>query len=257
MRVEEGASTTRKGTLQQIVDEDRSVIERYQAITVGRRGRLFLLRYELVMLLCNGLSGAIGLWLRKKLYRGLLGKVGKGVVFGKNVSLRHPRRIAIGDRTLVDDGCVLDARSDEEVSISIGKNTFVARDTIIACKGGKIQIGDRVGVGARTTIHTYSGNEVHIGNNVLIGPYCYIVGAGLYRMDRTDIPIVDQGVELRGGVKVGDNAWLGAHSTILDGVTIGNDAVVGAGAVVTADVPPFAVVAGIPAKIIRNRKEPG
>jgi acetyltransferase-like isoleucine patch superfamily enzyme len=237
------------------MDEQKSMIERYQAIALGQEGWFFLLKYELVMLLCNGLSGAAGLWLRKNLYPGLLGKAGRGVVFGRNISLRHPRRVQIGKRTIVDDGCVLDARSRETIGISIGSNTFLARDTIIACKGGTVKIGDRVGIGARTTIHSYTGNKVFIGNNVLIGPYCYIVGAGLYEMDRTDVPIVDQGVDLRGGVTIGDNAWLGARSTILDGITVGHDAVVGASAVVTRDVPPFAVVAGVPARIVRDRKE--
>ncbi|NQT83761.1 acyltransferase [bacterium] len=242
-------------TLEQIVDEDRSAIERYQEITVGREGLLFLLKYELVMMVCNGLSGAMGLWLRKKLYPGLLGKVGAGVVFGRNIVLRHPGRIEIGDGTIVDDACVLDARADEETSISIGRKTFVARETIVACKGGNIRIGNRVGIGARTTIHAYTGNKVDIGNNVLIGPYSYIVGAGLYNTARTDVPIVDQGPDLRGGITVGDNAWLGARAIILDGLTVGNDAIVGAGAVVTRDVPPFAVVAGVPAKVVRNRKD--
>lgn len=245
---------TNGSTLERIVDEERSPLQRYQEITVGRKGLPFLLKHELVMMLCNGMSGAAGLWLRKKLYRGLLGKVGRGVVFGRNICFRHPRRIEIGDRTVVDDACVLDARAQEEISISIGSNTFVARETIIACKGGSIRIGDGVGIGARTTIHTYTGNRVWIGNKVLIGPYCYIVGAGLYNTGRTDVPIADQGMDLRGGVVVGDNVWLGARATVIDGVTVGHDAIVGAGAVVTKDVPPFAVVAGIPAKIIRNRK---
>ena len=256
--MEEATSAAKKeSTLERIVDEERSAIERYQEITIGRKGSLFLLKYELVMMLCNGLSGAAGLLLRKKLYPGLLGRVGAGVVFGRNICLRHPGRIEIGDGTIVDDGCVLDARAEEETSIAIGRNTFVARDTIIACKGGNIRIGDRVGIGARTTIHAYTGNKVDIGNRVLIGPYCYIVGAGLYNTDRTDVPIADQGIDLRGGVSVGDNAWLGARAIILDGVTVGNDAIVGAGAVVTKDVPPFTVAAGVPARVIRNRKNSG
>ncbi len=256
--MEEAISAEKEyGALPKIMDEDKSAIERYQEIAVGRRGRLFLVKYELVMVLCSGLGGAAGLWLRKKLYPGLLRDVGAGVVFGKDISLRHPGRIEIGARTVVDDGCVLDARSEEEISISIGSSTFIARDTIIACKGGKVRIGNRVGIGAHTTIHCYTGNEVHIGDSVLIGPYCYIVGAGLYKTDRTDIPIAEQGVDLRGGVRIGDNAWLGARSTILDGVKIGNDAIVGAGAVVTKDVPPFAVATGIPARVTRNRKESG
>lgn len=241
--------------LPKIMDEEKSVIARYREISLGRGGWFFLFKYEMTMLLCNGLSGAPGLWLRKKLYPKLLGNVGRGVVFGRDISLRHPGRIAVGDCVVVDDGCVLDARSEESIAISIGSRTILARNTIIACKGGKVRIGNDVGMGAYTTIHCFTGNRVEIGNKVLIGPYCYIVGAGLYKMDRTDVPIAEQGLDLRGGVTIGDNVWLGARSTILDGVAIGNDAVVGAGAVVTKDVPPFTVVAGIPAKIVRNRKE--
>jgi len=249
------SSATKANTLERIADEDRPAIDRYQEITIGRKGVLFLLKYEIVMLVCNGLAGAAGLWLRKKLYPGLLRKVGAGAVFGRNIVLRHPRRIEIGDGTIVDDGCVLDARAEEETSISIGRKTFLARETIIACKGGSIRIGNRVGIGARTTIHACTGNKVVVGDNVLIGPYCYLVGAGLYNTDRTDVPIADQGLDLRGGVTIGDNAWLGARAIVLDGLTVGNDAIVAAGAVVTKHVPPFAVVAGIPARVIRNRKD--
>lgn len=241
--------------LPKIMDEEKSVIARYQEISLGRGGWFFLLKYELTMLLCNGLSGAAGLWLRKKLYPKLLGTAGRAVVFGRDISLRHPGRIAVGDCVVVDDGCVLDARSEEPIAVSIGSHTILARDTIIACKGGTVRIGDDVGIGAHTTIHCFSGNRVEIGNRVLIGPYCYIVGAGLYKMERTDVPIAEQGLDLRGGVTIGDNVWLGARSTILDGVTVGNDAVVGTGAVVTKDVPPFTIVAGVPARIVRNRKE--
>jgi acetyltransferase-like isoleucine patch superfamily enzyme len=238
------------------MDQEKSVIARYREITLGRGGWFFLFKYEMTMLLSNGLGGAPGLWLRKKLYPKLFGNVGGGVVFGRHISLRHPGRIAVGDCVVVDDGCVLDARSEEATAISIGNHTILARNTIIACKGGSVWIGHDVGIGAYTTIHCCTGNRVEIGNKVLIAPYCYIVGAGFYRMERTDIPIADQGLDLRGGVTIGDNVWLGARSTILDGVTIGNDAVVGAGSVVTKDVAPFTVVAGIPARIVKNRKEP-
>jgi acetyltransferase-like isoleucine patch superfamily enzyme len=253
--VDQGISPGKKyKALPRIMDERRSALERYQSITLGRKGFLFLVKYELVMLLSSDLNGAAGLFLRKKLYPGLMKCVGEGSVFGRNIALRHPKGIVIGERTVVDDGCVLDARSDDDVGISIGAETFLARDTIIACKGGIVRIGRGVGIGARTTIHSCTGNEVQIGDNVLIGPYCYIVGAGLYNTDRIDIPIAEQGLDLRGGVRIGDNSWLGARATILDGVTIGNDAIIGAGAVVTKDVPPFAVAAGIPARIVKDRR---
>lgn len=71
---------------------------------------------------------------------------------------------------------------------------------------------------------------------------------------RTDIPIKDQGVTHR-GIVVEDDVWLGSGVIVLDGVRVGTGAVVAAGSVVTRDVPPYAIVAGVPAQVIRYRKE--
>jgi galactoside O-acetyltransferase len=77
-----------------------------------------------------------------------------------------------------------------------------------------------------------------------------------HRFDRTDVPIHGQGVTSR-GVVIEDNVWIGMNVSILDGVRIGNGSIVGAGAVVTKDVPANAIVVGNPARVLRFREHGG
>lgn len=87
----------------------------------------------------------------------------------------------------------------------------------------------------------------------MIGPEVMFL-ARSHRFDRTDIPMSVQGEEEMRLIVIGDDVWIGARALILRGVTVGDGAIVGAGAVVTKDVPSFAIVAGNPAKIIKWRK---
>jgi acetyltransferase-like isoleucine patch superfamily enzyme len=236
-------------------DEGRSSLAKYRDVVLGGRGFGYLLKYELTMLLANGCPGALGMGLRRLLYPGLLRRVGRGTVFGQCVTLRSPRRIAIGARVLVDNNVSLDGRSEEDVSIEIGDDTILSRNAILACKGGSIRLGRRVGVGPNCTFHVYTGNRIVVGDNVLIAPYCYLAGAAGYRAERTDVPIVDQPLDLRGGITVEDNVWIGAGATIMDGVTVGHDSIVTAGSVVITNVPPYGVAKGSPAKVVHDRRE--
>jgi acetyltransferase-like isoleucine patch superfamily enzyme len=187
------------------------------------------------------------------MYPRLMYSVGRGVMFGQNLTLRHPQKITIGDHVVIDEYCVLDARGDANHGIDIGNNVMLARNIILGCKNGNIRLGNNVGIGAFTTIHAIGESGVHVGDNVIMGAYTYLVGGSHYHSERTDIPISQQGLHLKGGIRIEDNAWLGARVTVLDGVTIGRDAIVGAGAVVTKDVPAFAVAIGVPAQIVKHR----
>ena len=93
---------------------------------------------------------------------------------------------------------------------------------------------------------------MRIGSRALIAAYTYFVG-GDHLHDRVDIPILDQGRTAQ-GIDVGDHAWLGAHVVVTDGVRIGRDAIIGAGAIVRGSVPDFHVAAGVPAKVIKDRR---
>ena len=236
-----------------ITDESRSAFRRYQDLVVGTRSIWYLIKYETITGLFGGLPGALGLLLRKRFFSLLFSRVGHGVVFGRNIVLRHPNKIELGDKVVIDDNCVLDARGQSNRGIKIGNNVILARNTILGCKDGDIEIGNDVGIGAYTIIHAIGGNRVHIGDNVLIAAFTYLVGGGEYHTDRTDIPIAKQGMILKGGIRIEDNAWLGARVIVADGINIGHDAIVGAGAVVLESVDPMGVAVGMPARVIRKR----
>lgn len=130
---------------------------------------------------------------------------------------------------------------------SCGQNVNVERH---ARFGRGVALGDRSGIGVNASI----GEQTRIGSDVMMGPDCVIYTRN-HRFDRLDIPMREQGYGPVEPVEIGDDCWIGGRVTILPGVHVGNGAVIAAGAVVTKDVPPYAVVGGVPAKIIYNRKD--
>jgi acetyltransferase-like isoleucine patch superfamily enzyme len=228
----------------------RSRRERYTDLVVGQPGLWALVKYEVVLLLSAWVPGALGLFLRSKLYPLILGRVGRNVAFGCNLVLRHPHKIDIDDNVVIDDQCCLDAKGTTNRGISIKRGVFIGRNTILSCKNGNIVLEEDANIGFN--VEVFSAATVRVGKKVLIAAYTYLVG-GDHLYDRVDVPVLDQGRTAR-GIDVGDNVWLGAHVVVADGVRIGRDAVVGAGAVVTSDVPEFHVAAGVPARVIRDRR---
>jgi acetyltransferase-like isoleucine patch superfamily enzyme len=235
---------------QELFDEHRSKSAKYRDLVIGRPGFWPLVAYELVMLVSAWVPGALGLLLRSTLYPLLIGSVGRNVAFGVNVTIRHPHKIAIGDNVVIDDGCCLDAKGTDNRGILIGEGVFVGRNTILSCKNGDIVIDNQANIGFNCEI--FSASRVRVGRAVLVAAYTYLVG-GDHLYDRTDIPVLQQGRTAR-GIEVGDHVWLGAHVVVTDGSIIGRDAIVGAGAVVVGEIPEFAVAAGIPAKVMRDRR---
>ena len=114
----------------------------------------------------------------------------------------------------------------------------------------RISIGDFSGIGKNSMIQ---GN-VTIGSHVMIGPELYIYTQN-HAFDRVDIPMDQQGFSEMKPVEIGDDVWIGSRVTILPGVKIGKGAIIGASAVVTKDVPEYAVVGGNPARILKYRGE--
>ncbi len=238
----------------EITNESQSGYRRYQQLVVGSSSLAFTIKYELVTGLFGNMPGAPGLWFRQQLYKSLFAKSKGPVIFGSRITLRQPTKISLGNSVIISDGCVLEVRGDADSKINIGDEVILSQNTLLVCKEGSINLGNGIGVGANSSIYAVAGNRIVIGNNALIGPYNYIGGTS-YHIDRTDIPISAQGHDPQGGVNIEENVWLGARCTILDGITIGHDAIVATGAVVTKDVPPFAIVGGVPATIIKHRKQ--
>jgi len=237
---------------EQLSQTESSVIKRYQTKVLGNDYLLSLLKYELITSLFGNLSGGLGYVFRKRLYPHLFQDVGNGVIFGKGIVLRHPGRITLGNRVAIDDYGLLDASGAGEEGVHLGDDVIVSRNCVIQGKTGPVVIGSKTDIGCNTILSSSTG--IVIGRSVLIAGNCYI-GGGRYLSDRWDIPMMEQGVYSKGPVAIADDVWLGAGAIVLDGVSIGKGCIVGAGAVVTKDIPDYTVAVGVPARIISNRKE--
>lgn len=159
--------------------------------------------------------------------------------------------------------------------LRLGRNCFIGDRVVLYERrgGGKIELGDRVEIYRDSTLETGRKGEIIIGSESSIHPGCHIysygqpiiIGKGvmiaancaLYSYNHSiarEKTIRNQEIQSEGPIVIGDEAWLGVMVTVLDGVTIGKGAVVAAGSVVTRNVPDYAVVAGVPAKLLQMRE---
>ncbi len=154
-----------------------------------------------------------------------------GVYLDQNTYLHAcPQGITIGENSIVMHGAILHVynfRNMPHSGINIGKDCLIGEYSVLRGQGG-ITIGDRV--------YTSPFTQILAVNHVIDDP---------------DVPIIEQGITAV-GIVIEDDVWLGSAAIITDGVHIGHGSVIAAGAVVTTDIPPNVVAAGIPAKIIKN-----
>ena len=111
-----------------------------------------------------------------------------------------------------------------------------------------LSIGDRSGVGIRCELT----GPITIGKDVMMGPEVVIYTSGP-KFERTDISMMDQGFTEIKPVTIGNDVWIGRRVIIMPGVKIGDGCVIGAGAVVTKDIPDYSVACGVPAKVVKQR----
>lgn len=168
--------------------------------------------------------------------------------------LRNPRYLRLGRNVVLESGCEVQGLSRR--GISLGDQVTVGRLAMIRPSGyyGR-ELGEGFSIGARSNVGAYSyigcAGFIQIGEDVLMGPRVGLFAENHVFADPR-VPIRQQGVS-RKGIVIEDNCWLGTGCIILDGVRVGQGSVVAAGSVVTKDVPPFSVVAGVPARIIKQR----
>jgi acetyltransferase-like isoleucine patch superfamily enzyme len=159
------------------------------------------------------------------------------------------RFCALGPRARVGAGLQVTGRRH----IRIGSEFSCWRHcTIAAGEDGEIEIGDHVGLNSNVYLNAASGGRIVIGSDVGIGPNVVMRAAN--KSMRAGPPMNRQ-ASIGLTIVIGDDVWIGSNVTVVGGVTIGDGAVVAAGAVVTRDVPPRAVVGGVPARVIKNREE--
>ncbi len=191
----------------------------------------------------------VGSVLRGVVYKSLLGNVGSSCFIERNVRLNVPQKTFLGDRVFIGEGSYLDA-GNSEGEIRLESEVHVSRYVTLRAGGGRILINSLVNLGCHTLIYGHGG--VEIGKNSLLSPGVQLISGSHIFKDR-DTPIRFQGAEF-GRIGIGEDVWLGTHVIVLAGVTIGKGSVVGAGAVVTKDIPSYSIATGVPAEVVGKRQ---
>ena len=178
-----------------------------------------------------------------------LAVMGKNGYFSPSATIYHSnllleKKIFIGDHVLI-------YQDHDGGPVKLGSDVHVHRGVIIQTgAGGSVTIGKKTHIQPRCQISAYRGS-VEIGNGVEIAPNC-----SFYPYDHAmepGIPINQQELRSRGGIVIEDDVWLGVGVIVLDGVRIGRDAVIGAGSVVTSDIPAGGIAVGVPARLVKKR----
>jgi acetyltransferase-like isoleucine patch superfamily enzyme len=166
------------------------------------------------------------------------------------LKLRLGRRLRLDGLAFVGPGCSLEVGPRAE--IELGRWSWLGHGCKLRAHEGRISIGAKTVLGQECTIsafhHVSIGRECVIADRVMMIDFDH----GMVEVER---PIRLQGIYKR-DVRVGNNVWIGYGACILRGVSVGDNAVIGTSAVVTADVPANAVVGGVPARVIRMRDAP-
>ena len=195
----------------------------------------------------------LGIGLRAVLYRLILGMDG-WVAIERGVRLRFANRIRLGQGSYLDEGVYIHACPG---GVEIGPGTMVMHGAVLHVYNFRhlphagIRIGRDSLIGEYCVIRGQGG--VHIGDRVYTSPLVQIVAVDHVFDDRSR-PFVEQGITAR-GITIEDDVWIGSGAVITDGVRIGRGAVVAAGAVVTKDVAPHTIAAGVPARDVGEAGE--
>lgn len=179
-----------------------------------------------------------------------IGHTDSGLHIGPKVNLGNRKNIYIDKDVYIKDYCRILA-GKKSASIKIGSRSVIHEFCILRTFGGFIHLGKDCSLNPYCVVLGSGG--VKIGNYVRIAPHTTII-AQQHKFDRSDIPIFSQGARGQ-GIVIKDDVWIGANSTLLDGITIGSGAIIGAGAVVTKNVESNSIVGGVPARLIRMRSK--
>ena len=190
------------------------------------------------------------------MFQRLFFKSSKGwVMVGKGASIRYARHLSVGRDFIVEDYAEVNCMTYRGIvagdRVTIGKHAIIRPTNIYGSA-----IGEGLKIGNNSSIGPYSyigcSGYIEIGDNVMMSPRVSIYAEN-HLFDRPDLTIKEQGVK-REFVKIEDDCWIAANTVILAGVTIGRGSIIAAGSVVTKDIPPYSIVGGVPAKVIKSRK---
>lgn len=160
--------------------------------------------------------------------------------------IKNRMKVSKGKRVFVRN-TVLDGDGE----LILGDGCTLKNSRIICHSPCQVKLGDRVSMTHNVVIDCYSGGRIELGNDIIFGPNVYITnhnhGIKKGELIRTQSYVAKDTI-------IGSDVWFGANASVLAGIHIGDGAVIAAGAVVTKDIPPYAVVGGVPAKVIKYRE---
>lgn len=220
----------------------------YVERVTGQRSLKKFIWQGFVLTLLSNLPTIWASILRVKAYKTVLGSIGESCLIEKNVCFRVPQRIFLGDRVFIGENACLDACYLKS-EIRLGNEVRIGRSSVLRAGIGEIIIHE--GAAVNRFVYLDGNGGIEIGKNSLLGNKAELI-SGNHIFDDPKTPIKLQGTKL-GRVTIGEDVWLSTHVIVLPGVTIGDGSVIGAGSVVTKDIPSYSVAAGVPAKIIRKR----
>ena len=228
--------------------KDISKIQLYLNRQAGSTWRYIL--EQTILTVAGWIPTLVGIGIRGLLYKLILHIDGMAAI-EKNVRLRYAANIRLGHGSYLDEGVYIHATPQ---GVEIGRDTIVMHGAVLHVynfrnlPGAGIRIGEDCLIGEYTVIRGQGG--VTIGDRVYTSPMTQIIAVNHIFQDPTR-PFIEQGITAE-GIVIEDDVWLGASAVVTDGVRIGKGSVVAAGAVVTKDVPPHCIVAGVPAQVVRQ-----
>ncbi len=185
------------------------------------------------------------------LVRGYL-KTGRKVFIGSNTKILNSSNIVFGKSITIDKHCLLDGFSSEKIilgdGVKIGAFSKLTSTSHFSKYGKGLKMGNNSAAGDFT--HFGASGGIEIGNDVIMGSYISFHSENHNFTDTSKL-IREQGVTSK-GIKLGNNIWVGAKVTFLDGCVVGDNSVVAAGAVVNGIFSDNVVIGGVPAKVIKN-----
>lgn len=226
----------------------RKNIWSYIEKNVGERSLGKYFYQAVIFALFSNFPTVIGSVLRGYVYRNIFGGIGSKCFISKDVRFYIPQKIFLGDRVYIGRGSIIDVGCSEG-DIRFKDDVQIDRNVIIW--GGKkdIIVEKRVYIGPGSIIYGHGG--VEIGKDSLLGDNVRLISLDHGYKDISKL------IRLQGGyqskIKIGKDIWLGSSVIVLKGVSIGDGAIIGAGTVVTKDIPDYSIAAGVPAKIIGKR----
>lgn len=174
--------------------------------------------------------------------------VEKNLEAHKLIKIKNNPLISLDENVQIKQNAIVESRFGGK--IEIGKKTQILDGVILLTCGGDIIIGENCSINPYTIIYGVGG--IKIGDNVLIAGHCMIIPNNHNFSDK-NILITKQGCTAK-GIIIEDDVWIGHGCSILDGVIVGKGSVIAAGSVVSKSVEPYSVMAGIPAKKIKERQ---